>query len=72
MTETNKLILKLISENTSIEEICCILNLTRKQLHYRLRKLQEIGYDIKANYTTKTYVNEAITSAITTTLNTEV
>ena len=28
--------------------------------------------DIKANYTTKTYVNEAITSAITTTLNTEV
>ncbi len=50
MTETNKLILKLISENTSIEEICCILNLTRKQLHYRLRKLQEIGYDIKANY----------------------
>lgn len=50
MTNTNKYLLELISKETSINEICDALNISKKQLKRRLESIKYEGYDIKSKY----------------------
>ena len=50
MTEVNKKIIELISENKSLKEISWILNITEKQLYVRIKQIINYGYLLSANY----------------------
>lgn len=50
MTNTNKLILDLISKNASVNEICSVTGLSHKQLFYRMNMLKIKGYNFKHKY----------------------
>lgn len=50
MTNTNQLILDLISKNASVNEITSITGLSAKQLFHRMNMLKIKGYDFKRKY----------------------
>ena len=50
MTNTNQIILDLISKNASVNEITSITGLSAKQLFHRMNMLKIKGYDFKRKY----------------------
>lgn len=50
MSETNKLILEMIKQNKSIEEISEVVKLSYRQLFNRISSLENQGYEVKRKY----------------------
>ena len=50
MTNTNQLILDLITKNASVNEITSMTGLSHKQLFHRMNMLKIKGYDFKRKY----------------------
>ena len=50
MTQSNNIILKMVAENKTINEMCSLTGLTRKQVYRRLLMLENYGYNIKRKY----------------------
>lgn len=65
MTETNAKILKLISENKTLNEISNGLELSNKQIMNRIRNIENNGYDFNRNY----YYNGDIRYSLITNFN---
>lgn len=60
MTESTKTLIELLNNNFTLNDIASTLNLTHKQLYYRLLLLKNQGYFFKKNY----YSNGEITFSI--------
>lgn len=50
MTEISKLILEMIKQNKSIEEISKMMKLSYRQLYNRISSLENQGYEVKRKY----------------------
>jgi len=50
MTDINNNIIELLLQHKSIKEIACMLNLTEKQVYFRIKQIIDYGYNFKPKY----------------------
>ena len=53
MTDINQKLFNMIKQNKSLDEISNTMNLSYKQIYYRMAQIETLGYPIKRQYNSK-------------------